>query len=335
MQNSESILLINLQATRLLVYTVKATLMATSYFYLISCLPKLLPHLDFCFADHRSHSPSGLPVPACCFRRPLGQPSPKGLLLQLDGLFIFFSVCRHVRHRRISDHNSMSMSPTSPGMHEKFFQRRELKTQFIRSVQQSTQPTHHQVVISWQLYASLLWVFKTYDCRSDGTNTKWIIDLWSKVFWCQCTGIHGSPYVMANPWLAQKSNNKAPLRFRSARPLLPITPLQVSPLLMSVAVPKQNFTISFPGPHPGTLRSLDNPNCCSVHRYKQQLEPSSQWLVVTKRQPSRSPWKTLTQQQPGAPEYPHACPVHLTLGNSRKGKSGPSPGVWFQTQSYA
>ncbi len=32
-------------------------------------------------------------------------------------------------------------------------------------------------------------------------------------------------FVMANPWIAQKSENKAPLRFRSGRPFLPITPL--------------------------------------------------------------------------------------------------------------
>lgn len=32
-------------------------------------------------------------------------------------------------------------------------------------------------------------------------------------------------------WLAQKSDNKAQLRFRSGRPLLPITHLQVSPSL--------------------------------------------------------------------------------------------------------
>lgn len=38
-------------------------------------LPNLLPHPGFCFGDHQRHSPSGLPVPICFFRTPLGQPS--------------------------------------------------------------------------------------------------------------------------------------------------------------------------------------------------------------------------------------------------------------------
>ena len=41
---------------------------------------------------------------------------------------------------------------------------------------------------------------------------------------------------MDNPWVAQKSKSKTLLRFRSGRPFLPITPLQVSPSLPTWAL---------------------------------------------------------------------------------------------------
>lgn len=50
---------------------------------IFNSLPKLLPHLHFCFGDHIRRSPSGQLVPVYSFRRSLGQPNLKGLPLQL------------------------------------------------------------------------------------------------------------------------------------------------------------------------------------------------------------------------------------------------------------
>ncbi len=75
---------------------------------LLHSLPELLPDSGFSFGDW-SHNPSGLLVPVCWFRRP--QPSPKGLLFQLQSLSppvstSRFSGWRHYRHQRLSDCNS-------------------------------------------------------------------------------------------------------------------------------------------------------------------------------------------------------------------------------------
>ncbi|KAK0151920.1 hypothetical protein N1851_006724 [Merluccius polli] len=146
---------------------------------LLHSLPELLPHPDFCFSDCRSCSPSSLPVSVCCLGGPLGQPIPKGLL-QLDGFLstngfpprqapitfrpqlLAAASAMEVLNMTHSD----SMSPTSPGMCEKFFRRWDLMDRgshqtfpvhphytfgFTRSFQQpppSSDPTHHQVVIS-------------------------------------------------------------------------------------------------------------------------------------------------------------------------------------------
>ncbi|KAI3363732.1 hypothetical protein L3Q82_001348 [Scortum barcoo] len=69
-------------------------------------------------------------------------------------------------------------------------------------------------------------VSKTYGRRSDETTTKSIIDLRPRVSWCHvhrwtplcCSNM---VFVMDKVWLAQKSNNRTPLGFRSGRPVPP------------------------------------------------------------------------------------------------------------------
>ena len=75
---------------------------------------------------------------------------------------------------------------------------------------------------------------------SDDTTTKSIIDLWPKMAWYQVhlwtTLYLNMLFVMDNPWLAQKSKNKTPFRFRSGRPFLPIKPLKVTPSMPTWAL---------------------------------------------------------------------------------------------------
>ncbi|TWW53180.1 hypothetical protein D4764_0104300, partial [Takifugu flavidus] len=82
-------------------------------------LIQLFPCPGLCLGNRRSCSPLGLPVPICCLRNPTGQKGPIRLLLQPDGPHNMFGSARSVRH------------PSPP-----------------------TEPTHHQVVISWQLVRS-------------------------------------------------------------------------------------------------------------------------------------------------------------------------------------
>lgn len=96
---------------------------------------------EFCFHNHRGCSPSGLLIPFCCFRSPLGQASLKGLLFQLEGLLhcwctpVHSLIAAYDKHRNLLattpsscfcngglEHVHMdSMSPSSLGMLEKIF----------------------------------------------------------------------------------------------------------------------------------------------------------------------------------------------------------------------
>jgi len=53
-----------------------------------------------------------------------------------------------------------------------------------------------------------------------------------------------------NPWLAQKSKNKTPLRFRSGKLFLPISPLQVTSPLPIWALKSPKITMESPGDAP-------------------------------------------------------------------------------------
>ncbi len=144
---------------------------------------------------------------------------------------------------------------------------------------------------------------RTYGCRSDDTTTNTIIGPWPKVAWCQ---VHfwtilclNMMFVMNNPWLAQKSNNQAPLGFRSGRWLLPVTPskfLHHRPC-EHLSPPEELSSPQLepsPGPHPRTSRRPGILSCWSVHRYRQQSEPSPKWLTVTWRRTSHSTGKIPT-----------------------------------------
>ena len=94
-------------------------------------------------------------------------------------------------------------------------------------------------------------VSRTCGRRSADTTIKSIIDLRPRVSWCQvhrwtslCSNM---VFVMAKLRLAQKSNNWTPLRFRSGRPFLPTTPLQVMLSLPTWALKSPNRTTELPG----------------------------------------------------------------------------------------
>lgn len=101
---------------------------------------------------------------------------------------------------------------------------------------------------------------------------------------------------MVNPCLAL-SNNKAPFRFRSIRPFLQITPLQVSPLL--------------------PMSELLSPCSIFSNTPYRHSKKARYWSVS---------WGELQHigDQPGAREYHHTHPVPLTLGNSGKEET-PAP----------
>lgn len=92
--------------------------------------------------------------------------------------------------------------------------------------------------------------------------------------WCWNMG------VMAAPWRAQKSGDKAPLGFRSGRRFLPITPLQVLLSLLQWASKSPNRALGstdvnpLSGHHPQTPRGPGDLHCCLVHMQQQQTEPS-------------------------------------------------------------
>lgn len=104
---------------------------------------------------------------------------------------------------------------------------------------------------------------------------------------------------MANPWQAQKSKNKTPLWFRSGRLLLPIMPLQVSPLLPTVK-----------RPFPEQLEVPWRQPSCSLQRIP------THWRLAGDLRVSPHP--------PGA--------SHLGLF-WKSTKSSPSLEAWFQSQS--
>ena len=80
---------------------------------------------------------------------------------------------------------------------------------------------------------------------------------------------------MHNPWLVKKSKNKTPLRFRLGRPVLPVTPLQVTPSLPSWAFKYPRRTMESPGDITSRTPSRDSKKViCLVHLHKQQSEPS-------------------------------------------------------------
>lgn len=84
-------------------------------------------------------------------------------------------------------------------------------------------------------------------------------------------------FVIANPWLPQKSNNKAPFRFRSGRPFLPVTPFQVSP--------------SLPHEHWSPQHNYGDPRWCSFKDPTQGLEDGHILLIIV--------WHTGTNNSQG------------------------------------
>ena len=131
--------------------------------------------------------------------------------------------------------------------------------------------------------------------------TKSIIDLGPRVSWCQVLMVlidtpmlgHGVCYEQT---VTCKSKKNTPIRFRSGRLFLPITPFQVSLSLTMWALKSPlkspSKTLSyFIAPNPETSRRLVTLNCHSAHKQKWQSEPS--------------PWPKCTWR-------PHTCP----LGNT-------------------
>lgn len=132
-------------------------------------------------------------------------------------------------------------------------------------------------------------------------------------------------FVMATLWLAQKSKYKTALGFRLGRPLLPVTPLQVSQH-MSVW---DSQMATLPRDH----HSQEGRVICAAGWYistnhKQSIPPINfKYMEATLLFTEREFQHTGTQS--GTCEYPDTHPAPLTWDNS-----SPSPEVWFQEFIY-
>jgi len=124
---------------------------------------------------------------------------------------------------------SDSMSPTSLGMQEHFYESLSLRpcrrSQFTLTI--------------CLCLPGLSGRPPPNDSNSTpGGDQLTALPLSSPVAWYQlcATLCSNTVFVMDNRWLAQKSKNKTPFRFRSGRLFLPITPFQVTPSLPTWAL---------------------------------------------------------------------------------------------------
>ena len=206
-------------------------------------------HFRVFSSDCHSRTPLGLSIPVCYLRSPIGQKGLIGLLLQPDSI-------------------PVTQCPPPPPRHRMKLPRRwALKVLLTGDSARCSQqtfticlglsgltglfPRHQsQLTTSWWLFESSAPLFtrvsRTCGHKSNDANTKSIIELWPRVFWCSFMPEHGVCYgqYMTSTEVQQQNS----LGFRSGGPLFPTTPppgLTVAALtLLGIEITQEDEGIS-------------------------------------------------------------------------------------------